>query len=63
MSDTAKAVMVKLKSKPSGKDVKSKLRSFEISRANKLLSMKKSAWELSDDNFRFNGTEIAKKTK
>ena len=63
MSDEKKPVLVTLKSKPSGKEVKSKERQFEIGLANKLLKMKKSAWELSDSNFVFNGTEIAKKAK
>lgn len=63
MSDEKKAVLVTLKSKPSGKDSKAKSRQFEISQANKLLTIKKSAWELDDDKFQFNGTEIAKKTK
>lgn len=58
---TTKAVMVKLRSKPSGKDAKAKTRSFEIDQANKLLKVKKSAWELADEKFQFNGSEIAKK--
>ena len=55
--------MVQLKSKPGKKDGKPKKQSFEIERANKLLTMKKSAWELDDAGFEWNGTEIKKKSK
>lgn len=63
MSTETKAVMVSLKSKPGTKDGKPKTKSFEIGQANKLLKMKKSAWELNDPKFTFNGTEIAKSAK
>lgn len=61
MSTETKPVMVTLESIPGKKDGKSKKVEFEISRANKILSMKKPAWKLNDANFKWNGTEIAKK--
>jgi len=57
MSDEKKPVMVSLKSKSK----KPKKESFEIERANALLTIKKSAWLLDDPKFVFNGTELAKK--
>lgn len=63
MSNETKPVMVELKSVPGKKDGKSKTKKFEISQANKLLKMKKSAWTLNDSKFTFNGTEIAKASK
>lgn len=38
-------------------------RSFEISRANVILRMNKSNWELSDDGFTWNGIDIVKVKK
>lgn len=49
---------VKLKAKDV-KDAKSK--EFEIDHANKLLKLSNTQWELADDKFVWNGTEIAKK--
>lgn len=46
------------------KDVKgSKKSKFEISVANQLLSLSNSQWELSDEKFTWNGTEISKAKK
>lgn len=60
MSDT-KDVLVELTTIPQDKEKhKEKKRKFPISQANKLLSMKKSAWKLTDSKFKWNGVEIAK---
>lgn len=49
---------VKLKAK----DVKdAKPKEFGIDHANKLLKLPNTQWELADDKFAWNGTEIAKK--
>lgn len=49
---------VKLKAK----DVKdAKPKEFTIDHANKLLKLPNTQWELADDKFNWNGTEIAKK--
>jgi len=63
MADEGRKIMVKLESVPTGKNQKSKTREFEISQANKVLTIKKSAWKLADPNFKWNGSEIAKVTK
>ena len=43
------------------KDVKdAKKVNFELSIANQLLSLSNSQWELSDEKFNWNGTEISK---
>lgn len=52
-----KKTIVKLKAT----DGKKHEREFLIEQANKLLKMPKSKWELSDENFTYNGIEIAKK--
>lgn len=54
----AKIEVVKLKAK----DVKdSKPQEFKIEVANKLLKLSNSKWDLADEKFVWNGTEIAKK--
>ena len=50
---------VKLKHKNNGKAE----RSFSIEQANKLLSLTRSQWVLSDAAFKWNGKELAKKPK
>lgn len=45
------------------KDVKSRTKQFGIDHANKILKLSNSQWELNDDNFEWNGTELAKKGK
>lgn len=57
----AKATMVGLKSKDRQKNQVSQ--KFEITQANRLLSLQNTQWELSDANFEWNGTEIVKKGK
>ena len=52
-----KIIMVEL----STKDEKSKKREFEISVANTLLKLPKTQWKLSDKDFKWNGSEIARK--
>lgn len=59
MAEQEKIVMVEL----STKDEKTKKREFELSIANKLLKLPKSQWKLTDKDFQWNGSEIAKKTK
>ncbi len=54
-----KMIMVEL----STKDEKSKKREFELSIANQLLKLPKSQWKLSDKDFKWNGSEIAKRAK
>lgn len=67
MSKETTPVMVNLKSKPGkgkdGKVGKSKEQKFPIDQANKMLKIKKSAWELSDKDYIFNGIEIAPASK
>ena len=36
---------------------------FEITQANRLLSLPKSKWKLADSNFKWNGIELAKVEK
>lgn len=49
---------VKLKTKSVG-DSKSKNQEFTLDQANKLLKLPNTRWELSDENFNWNGSEIA----
>lgn len=53
---------VNLKQKDGGKGPK-KEQKFPIDQANKLLSLKKTQWQLSDDRYKWNGTELAKNAK
>lgn len=53
--------MVKLTTKPKGKDAKPATKEFSIEQANKMLKFPKSAWKLDDPNFKWNGEEIAPK--
>jgi hypothetical protein len=53
----AKTQMVTL----STKGENPKKREFELSRANALLKLPKSQWKLDDKDFKWNGSEIAKK--
>lgn len=55
-----KNTKVSLKAKDSKKAKKGK---FFIDQANKMLSLSNSKWELDDDRFKWNGSEIAKKPK
>ncbi len=57
-----KKTFVNLKQKDGGKGPKIQ-RKFEIGQANKLLSLSKSQWELNDENFKWNGSEIANAPK
>lgn len=50
----------KVKLKVIGED---RTQSFEIEVANKLLQLKKPAWELKDDRFIWNGRELANAPK
>ena len=43
------------------KGEKGKTQEFEIAQANALLKIKNSQWELKDEKFTYNGTEIAPK--
>lgn len=42
---------------------KPKKQEFELSHANRILSLPNSQWELSDTGFQWNGTEISVKDK
>ena len=57
-----KKTFVNLKQKDGTKGPKIQ-RKFEIGQANKLLSLSKSQWELNDENFKWNGREIANAPK
>lgn len=59
MAEDVKIINVEL----STKGEKPKKKEFEMKVANKLLSMPKSGWTLTDPKFEWNGTEIAKKAK
>lgn len=59
---SVKKTFVNLKQKDGSKGPKTE-RKFEISQANKLLSLTNSQWILNDENFKWNGKEIATESK
>ena len=61
MSNVKKAETVNLVTKTA--DNKEKARKFEVSVANRLLTMRNAKWQLKDDAYKFNGKELAKNGK
>lgn len=61
MADDKKAEFVTLKTKTHDKQKPYKSRKFEVSHANRVMSVVDPRWVLDDAKYKWNGTELAKK--